>query len=52
MSPGPVVGEPALQGGWGCWEQMIVTNAPKVDGSSPNLSDGRLNEPDGAGRVT
>ncbi len=54
MSPGPEVGEPALQGSWGRWELMIVTSAPtsKADGSGPNLSDGRLNEPGGVGRVT
>ena len=52
MSPGPEVGEPALQGSWGRWELMIVTSAPKADGSGPNLSDGRLNEPGGTGRVT
>jgi hypothetical protein len=52
MSPGPGVGEPALQVSWGRWELMIVTSAPKADGSGPNLSDGRLNEPGGAGRVT
>jgi hypothetical protein len=49
VSPGPKVGEPALQGSWGRWVLMIVTSAPKADGSGPNLSDGRLYEPGGGG---
>jgi hypothetical protein len=51
LSPGPEVGdsEPALQGSWGRWVLMIVTSAPKADGSGPNLFDGRLHEPVGGG---